>query len=311
MEARGKILDQFPHDAPLDWKKIESLYPGISDQFLSRISDIQSVCIDRIDPLLLDPSDTEMVRDYIAGLISDGFSNMLKSGTAPFCYASYDKDQSRYYLRSFFIQRDHPGQILLSKIIKGEKSDISPEEFKKIMEYEQNMVKLHVNIPPDRRKDFLKAYFSGIEKAYLTRKEIRRQKEAGGETNPVVTDDDLIAAGVRPLRYTDMKMVGFDRECIHDQFGNRVAELVFFLDKIPPQDRQAFIDEMSLVIRDFESQDGEVPRYSELVAGPDGYRHTSFSVTQGDSNLKDYLKKKGILDQYFDASRNHAIMIGQ
>jgi hypothetical protein len=306
---RRDTLRDVPHDKPIEWDKLEPLYPGIGKKFLDLHRDIVGVCMDGIDPTRLDFRDTELQKQYLEELIDSSFSKLLESGVAPGIYASYDKDQHFYYLNTFSFGRETPGHEMVMDLISKKKPDLTPEELNTVMDYEDTVVKLHVNIPPNQRKAFLQDYLSSIQKSMLARREIRNRKEAEGEVKPTVTDEELIASGVRPMVFAKMKMNGFSFTNIPDTEGNIIPDCIFYLDKMTPEMQRTFINELSPIVRKYEDPGGQVPRLSRFVTGPDGYRHTSFSVTQGDSNFKYWLKEKGLLDAYYDKSQNYSIRI--
>lgn len=279
-----------------------SYYPHRREDLFQPLRQASEIYLEQIGPLDLDVEQTET---FVSQLLQ------LKLGTLKRdcgLYCHYDKKQKYYYVESgspSSIPEDQDDDIdpheLINRIAQDHTVELSDPEFARVLQYEADVYKLHLNIPLAQRLPFINRLIDHIKTSRQTLAELR-------QSNPPLTRQEFVDRARALSLGTAWKFSGFGFGVgfaghIIDKDGNPMSDFIFYAH---PDKGSELTNTLSRLCRDFEDNSDSLPRFSWPVTGPDGYQHTGLSFTHGDGDFKLYLQRHGVLDQYYDSSVNHS-----
>lgn len=223
-----------------------------------------------------------------------------------------------YYIKSIMDtirNKATNGSRLVEQVVfdKTAEKILTESELTEVIDYEKGIFKLHVNIPRKHRLDFIKQLI--YENGRSMKIGIDLQDKKGEET--IISPEEKYEAGAILMGLGTWKFRGFSALTEIDQItsdidGNRLPDFVFYSKNPNPEIAKKLHERLkkglSKIVRGYEDPDAPVPRFSTLIVGEDGYHHPSLSEAQGDGDFKLYLKRQGILDQYYTKESNYALM---
>lgn len=309
-----KLLDQANHARLViknmmdksSWPEWNTLFPNRRDGVFLPLDEVTLKALSLIEPSKYTVGETEQ---YI-NLFMDSVWPRKESNHGYSC--KYDENQSFYYIRPLMdsLEAGSVASKLVDNVVKKPETDLSQEELKQVIEYESGIHKIHINIPIEKRalfmQDLLKMKMESFDSAYNRRMAAKPSK---------LSDQDIIDGGDVLSLFRSLKFSGFnpirDQQQL-DREGNIFPDLVIYINNTDPDQArilsEAICEKISGIARKYEDPKAEVPRYSSPFVASDGYHHSTLSITQGDSDFKNWLKGKGLLDQYFDGDSNYSRM---
>lgn len=256
---------------------------------------------------LVVPDPRELTRSDQASVLNTLVNDSLNQ----YGYMCFDQDGFFSILRGVeAIRPSTPADRVLSEILRDERYVISDAEATSVRESERNVWKVHLNVPPERRAEFVKIVIELQRKSWEALVALRQKVGADG----VITADGLIAAGAPIFWIDSWKFRGFSSPAVYDGNGERVPDFVFYAQSLiadPSEVATSIAQGLSPIVREYEGPD--TPRFSELCIGPDGHHHMSLSIAQGSGSLKELLKKlkRSELDKWYDRKRGYSRVLDE
>ncbi len=297
---------------------LDLCYPNRGEQFFFPIKRFLKKTVDYIDFGLLGKDEVEDAVDII---IEKQLSP--REGVFSGLYCKFGQDNF-YHIRQLMANKpqSNVGEQIY-KLVKQNNAYVASESkdlpivseslFAEMIEHEKKTFKIHLNLPVEKRKLFINRYLEEIGALRKQASAFRQQFELSGEKP---TSEDYINQGFGLLKLVDMKFVGFNKNMPnHDLENNRKPDFVFHA----PTDldielAKKIINDTLISIAKIIDEIGEdstedLARYSMSYTTKTGKTYRSISIVQGDSDFKNYLKRIGKLDQYFDVTKNHAVSL--
>jgi len=200
---------------------------------------------------------------------------------------------------------------LLEAIVKDKEKELTGDETEDVYRGERDTYKIHLNVPPDRKIEVLKAILAAQEKDNQIVYEILDQKrEAGEEVSASRREIQEKGGRLASVNQYKMSKVGFDDHSFPD--------FVFYPRPVQGQTaKEALVEmahEISSLLADLNLPPVDrIPRFSiPVVIG--GEKIPGMTFTQGNGDFKAYLLAKhgeGRLSQYYDEERNWAVRKGE
>lgn len=221
----------------------------------------------------------------------------------------YDKYRGRYYcfgfLRPYF--EKPKDRELLEAIGKNEDRVLSDEEIDIVYQAEKDTYKIHLNVPPERKLEVLKALLAVQEEDNrIVRQIFDEKKEAGQPVSASRRELKERGARLASLNQYKMSEIGLD--------NSLTADFVFY-----PLPAEGQTPQEALVLMVHELNDvlaglnlpptGSIPRFSTPVT-IDGKEIPGMTFVQGNGDLKTHLLitlGPDKLSQYYDRARNWAV----
>lgn len=190
---------------------------------------------------------------------------------------------------------------------------IEDQELNEMIMEERKIFKIHLNLAPEKRAKFLELYFENIKD---TRKKIQSLSKELSAKGEVFNREVQIKNGLGSSQLQSIKFKGYsDVHINYDVEYNYTPDFVFYL----PKDLDSEITSMAVsqtleviasILKEIDGvSEAQLARYSMPYTTSDGEILNCLSVTQGDSDFKNYLKRIGRLDEFFDKEKNYSVAL--
>lgn len=200
-----------------------------------------------------------------------------------------------------------PGGRLLEEVVNDPFRKLSSEEENTLYEYEENIFKVHLTVPPERKIAVLKAILETQNRDNAIVEQLFSKKRKEGQENISVSSEELEAAGGK-ANFISVYKMGDD-----EYNPNNVADFIFYPRKTESHSAKEIsakmINQLKNILEPLNlPQIEKMPRYSTPVV-INGETIPAISVVQGNGDFKDYLMKNdpATLDRFYDRSRNYAL----
>lgn len=200
-----------------------------------------------------------------------------------------------------------PGGRLLEEVINDPFRKLSSEEENTVYEYEQDIFKIHLTVPPERKIEVLKSIFETRNQDSLIADQLFSIKQKQGQENISVSNEELEAAGGKATFISVYKMGDGEYN------PNNVADFIFYPKKTAMNSAKEIsakmINQLKSILEPLNlPQIEKMPRYSAPVV-INGETIPAISVAQGNGDFKDYLLQNDptTLNRFYDRSRNYAL----
>lgn len=275
-------------------------HPHRREEIILKLLEVDWACVDHIDPQGLTPDEVER---YVGVLMAKA---MGRSDVGCGYVCDHDSGQKFYYVRSIgdFGASESTEAKLIGEIAKDPEIVLTPEQLDRIMLHEEGVYKLHLNVRPDQKANFMKRLIAERERTTQIARRLRQ--EHGGDF--AITPEVLLANGATLVDLGVYKFTGFDQRRLRDIDGHPVADFVFFVPRGPgaTEKQKRLATGLAAIVGEYEDTDAPTPRYSYPVKVEDGNQHPGLTATQGDGDVKAYLERQGVLDHYYDVARNYS-----
>ena len=301
---------------------VQESYKDRKEKFFDSLRQFKNNLLPRVDFTKLQP---EYVNEAVETLIEAHLSSGPRRHSGLHC--TQDEGDPFLYIRPiastsasseinnkvFNLIRENNSQVA-----KGLDTlpTVSEELFDQMMEYESKIFKIHLMLPPEKRKEFLEKYF---DKQKATRAGVSAWWDRMDSEKISVPREDVMARIVdEGLGFGNIEKMKFfkfsERMFKNDLEGNLIPDFVFYLPtnldlKTTESLKNQMLEGLSDILKGIEEDlPDNLPRYSTPYKDSTGKVHSSLSEAQGDSDFKNYLKRIDKLDKYFDKNKNYALL---
>lgn len=279
------------------YDQIDALYPDRREPY----KQIEEVLFNSLDGIPFNEMSEEERNEYIKVL-----SNHL-----PDIPTFNKKSHGYYHFGLSYPSEPSNEQRLLEKIVEDRSLILTPEQEEKIFQTEEEIFKLHLNVPPQNALEVLKTFLKLKGEDIRIWKQIDDEIKARGEQRNATLAE-------RRERGSQLTTLGFwkmsaDAPLKEDK---RFADFVFYVLGKGKNAHEALpqtVCEIGQIVSKLNlPENTEAPRYSTPVV-IDGKKVNGLFLVEGDGDFKDYLLRTGgeeKLAKFYDPDTNYALQRG-
>ncbi len=299
-------------------ERVNVLFPDRAKEFFYPIDDflkllVQNIDFDKLGPELIPEAMSILIEKYLSPGHGYHSGLMCTKGSDSFFHISH---LSHFGGSTIIEDKIHSLIKENNKLVAGNSEEVpkvEEAELLQMVESEKKIFKIHLNLPAEKRVAFFELYFEEMREARSKMSSLRSELDA---ESVKLNREVAIQHGLGFTQLLSMKFKGFSKNSFdQDLEGNVIPDFVFYLPTNLDESSTSLATKQSLeviariLVKLGDNQEAKLARYSLPYTTNDGEILSCLSVTQGGSDFKNYLKRIGRLDEFFDKNKNYAVAI--